>query len=94
LIPYPSLKKGKKPGAWWLTPVILATQEAEIRRTEVRSPSKEIVQETLSLKNPLQKSFGGVAQTVGPLPSKREALGSIPTAAKIKQDKLVPQGIS
>jgi hypothetical protein len=34
---------------WWLTPVILATQEAEIRRIEVRSqPPGEIVHKTLS----------------------------------------------
>jgi hypothetical protein len=28
-------KKKKLAEHWWLTPVILATQEAEIRRTEV-----------------------------------------------------------
>jgi hypothetical protein len=32
----------------WLTPVILATQETEIRRIEVRSQPRQIVQETLS----------------------------------------------
>jgi hypothetical protein len=32
----------------WLTPVILATQEAEISRIKVRSQSREIIQETLS----------------------------------------------
>jgi hypothetical protein len=36
---------------WWLTPVILAIQEAEIRRLEAR-PGKYIVCETLSQKNP------------------------------------------
>jgi hypothetical protein len=35
----------------WLTPVILATQEAEIRRIEVRSQPGEIVRETLSQKS-------------------------------------------
>jgi hypothetical protein len=33
-----------------LMPVILATLEAEIRRVEVRSQSKQIIQETLSRK--------------------------------------------
>jgi hypothetical protein len=28
------------PGRWWLTPVILATQEAEIRRIEIERQSQ------------------------------------------------------
>jgi hypothetical protein len=32
----------------WLIPVILTTQEAEIRRIEVQSQAKQIVLETLS----------------------------------------------
>jgi hypothetical protein len=43
----------------WLTPVIIATEEAEIRRTTV-----QIVPEILSQKNPSQKRAGGVAQGV------------------------------
>jgi hypothetical protein len=35
-----------------LTPVILATQEAEIKRITVQSQSGQIVQETLSQKHP------------------------------------------
>jgi hypothetical protein len=31
------LQRYKEAGHWWLTPVILATQEAEIRRIVVRS---------------------------------------------------------
>jgi hypothetical protein len=47
-----------------LTPVILATQEADIRRIEVLSQPGEIVHETLSWKDPTQKS--GVAQGISP----------------------------
>jgi hypothetical protein len=35
-------------GCQWLTPVILATQEAEIRRIVVQSQPRQIVHETLS----------------------------------------------
>jgi hypothetical protein len=35
-------------GCWWLTPVLLATQKAEIRRITVRS--QPIVHETLAQK--------------------------------------------
>jgi hypothetical protein len=50
----------------WLTPVILATQEAKIRRIEVLSQPRHIVHENLSLKNPSQKRTVGVAPDVGP----------------------------
>jgi hypothetical protein len=40
---------------WWLTPVILATQEVEIRRITVRSQPRQIVWEPLSRKNPSLK---------------------------------------
>jgi hypothetical protein len=36
----------------WFIPVILATQEAEIRRIMVRSQLRQIILETLSQKNP------------------------------------------
>jgi hypothetical protein len=38
-------------------PVILATQEAKIRRIEVRSQPGQIVHQTLSRKNPSQKGL-------------------------------------
>jgi hypothetical protein len=34
---------------WWLTPVILVTQEAEIRRIVVQSQLEQIVQETQTM---------------------------------------------
>jgi hypothetical protein len=39
-------------------PVILATQEVEIRRIMVQSQSKQIVHKTLSQKYPSQKKQG------------------------------------
>jgi hypothetical protein len=42
-------------GYWWLTPIILATKAAEIRRIMVQNQPGQIVHETLSQKNPLQK---------------------------------------
>jgi hypothetical protein len=47
-------------------PVILATQEAEIRRILVQSQLRQVVHEPLSQKNPSQKRAGGVAQGVDP----------------------------
>jgi hypothetical protein len=42
----PCIKNKIQARQWWLTPVILATQEAEIRRTVVQSQSEKIVLET------------------------------------------------
>jgi hypothetical protein len=66
-----SLKKRKKKtfaGCQWLTPLILATQEAEIRRITIQSQPRQIVHKTLSGKNPshIKKRAGGVASGVGP----------------------------
>jgi hypothetical protein len=52
--------------SWWLTSVILAIQEAEIRRIAVRSQPVQIVQETLSRKTLHKNRAGGVAQGEDP----------------------------
>jgi hypothetical protein len=49
-------------GCWWLRPVILGTQEAEIRRIMVRSQPRQIVCKTLSQKILQKNRAGGVAQ--------------------------------
>jgi hypothetical protein len=51
------IKVSQKARYWWLTPVILATQEAEIRRIAVRS--QQIVWETLAQKNLTTKNWAG-----------------------------------
>jgi hypothetical protein len=53
---------------WWLTPVILAIQEAEIRRIMVLSQPRKIVHKILSQKHPSQKKkrVSGVTQGVDP----------------------------
>jgi hypothetical protein len=53
--------------------VILATQEAEIRRIMVPSQLRKIVCKTLPQKYPAQKMAGGMAQVVEFLPSKCES---------------------
>jgi hypothetical protein len=45
----------------WLTPLILATQKAEIRRITVQSQLGKLVHEIISGKNPSQKRAGRVA---------------------------------
>jgi hypothetical protein len=51
---------------WWLMPIILAIQEAEIRRIEVQSQLRQTVCPAILKKNPSQKRSGGVAQGIGP----------------------------
>jgi hypothetical protein len=57
-------------------PVILAAQEAEIRRIVVQSQPRQIVHETLSQKYSSQNRAGGVAQVVEHLLRKHEALSA------------------
>jgi hypothetical protein len=57
------LKRPEKTRLWWLSLVILATQEAEIR---VRSQPGEIFASSYLEKPPLQKRADGVAQGVVP----------------------------
>jgi hypothetical protein len=56
------IKKRKNTGPWWITFVILATEEAEVRRIEA-SPG-QIICETPPQKNCHKKSAARVAQTV------------------------------
>jgi hypothetical protein len=51
------LKREKVAGPWWLTPIILATPEAEIRRFTVQSQPGQIVHESLSQKYLIQKGL-------------------------------------
>jgi hypothetical protein len=59
-------KKTNSAGRWWLTPVILVTQEAEIRRIMVRSQPGQIVLQDPTSKTPNTKRGGGMAQGIGP----------------------------
>jgi hypothetical protein len=45
---FPGERNIPQAGQQWLTPVILAIQEAEVRRIEFQSQPRQIVQETLS----------------------------------------------
>jgi hypothetical protein len=63
---------------WWLTLVVLGTQEDEIRRPEPWANGLE----TLSRKNPSQKMAGGVAQGVGPEYHKKKIL-ELPTESSL-----------
>jgi hypothetical protein len=62
----------KLAGHHWLTPGILATQEAEIRRMVVQSQPGQIVHKTLSQKTLHKKRAGGVAQGSNPITAKKK----------------------
>jgi hypothetical protein len=54
-------------GSQWFTPVILAIQEAEIRKIICQSQASQIVHKTITWKKkPFSKLSGVVAQSVGP----------------------------
>jgi hypothetical protein len=55
----------KKKKCWALVVVILATQEAKIRKIVVQSQPGQIVLKTLSRKKPSQKRAGGITEGVG-----------------------------
>jgi hypothetical protein len=72
-------------GHQWLTPVILATQEAEIRRIMAQSQSQaNSSQDTISKIPNTKKRAGRVTHVVDCLPSKCEALSSNPSTTKKK----------
>jgi hypothetical protein len=71
---------------WWLTPVIPAAQEAEIRRIAVLSQPRQIVLESLSQKNPSQKR--GLVEWL-----KVKALSSNPDTEKQKKRLAVKSGV-
>jgi hypothetical protein len=71
-------------GSQRLTPVILATREAETRGIEVQSQPEQIALQTLFRKYPTQKRAGRVVAGVECLPSNCEALSSNPSTGKIK----------
>jgi hypothetical protein len=73
----------------WLTPIIPATQEAEIRRIVVQGLPGQNESETLSQIYPTQKRAGRVDQVVECLPSKHESLSSNPKTTGKKKDMLV-----
>jgi hypothetical protein len=69
-------KEEEEAECWWLIPIILATQEAKIKRITVQDQPKQIVLETLSQKHPTQRKVGKVAHMGEHLPRKCEALCS------------------
>jgi hypothetical protein len=70
----------------WLIPVILATQEAEIRGSQFRPAQANSSRDHIS-KTPNTTRAGGVAQMVECQPIKREALRSNPSTIKKQKNK-------
>jgi hypothetical protein len=76
------LTNGRKAGHQWLIPVILATQDAEIRSNMVQNQPRQIILKSLSQKYPTWNRAGVVAWMVEYPPSKHEALCSNPIPTK------------
>jgi hypothetical protein len=68
-------------------PIVLATQETEIRRVRVKSQPGQTVYETLCPKHPTQKRAGRVAKVKECQPSKHQALSSSHSNKKNKKKK-------
>jgi hypothetical protein len=69
-------------------PVILVTQEAEIRRIVVQSQPRQIVSGTLCQKNPTQKRrVDRMIQVVEHLLSKCEAMSSSPRTTEKEREE-------
>jgi hypothetical protein len=60
----PRIKANRSARHWWLTPVILATWETEVRRIVVRGQPRQIVHKTISQKYSKQNRADGVAPVV------------------------------
>jgi hypothetical protein len=85
--------KRLKTGCQWLLPVILATEEVEIRRITVQSqPRADSLQDPLSWKTHHKKRASGVVQVAQHLPSKYKALSSNPSTNKNKNTEGRGQG--
>jgi hypothetical protein len=83
-------KRSQQTGGQWLTPVILATQEAEIRRITVRRQPKQIVHETLSVsKTPITKKGLVKWFKVKALSSSPSTTKKTHTASKHSRQKVV-----
>jgi hypothetical protein len=69
----PMLQNLPVAGPRWLTPVILATQEAEIRKTEVRSqPQANCSRQTLHKNRAGRVAQGEVPEFKNPIPQKKK----------------------
>jgi hypothetical protein len=67
-------------------------REAEIRKIQVQSNPRQIVQEDQSQKYPTQKKFGSMAQVVQCLTSKLGTLSSNPSTPPKKEKEDVKEG--